>query len=53
MFDFDGNMIRGNITSETAQTLIKQWACLHRDELIENWNNMGKRKRFNKIAPLD
>jgi len=53
MFDFDGHMIRGNITSKTAQALIKQWACLHREELIQNWNNMIIRKQFNKIAPLD
>lgn len=52
-FDFDGNMIIGNLKSKNAQHLIREWALQHKEELIENWNNSLNRIEFNKIAPLD
>ncbi len=33
IFDFDGNMTQGNLTSRTAQRLIREWASQHREEL--------------------
>ena len=53
MFDFNGNMINGYIHSKTAKKLIKEWALLHRTELIENWYKMENGKPYDKIAPLD
>ena len=52
-FDFEGNMIKGNIRSKTALRLIKQWAILHRDELAQNWDNIEREIPLAKIAPLD
>jgi hypothetical protein len=36
-FDFDGTLLRGNITSGTVRRLIEQWASQHRQELELNW----------------
>ena len=53
VFDFDGNIVRGSMKSKTAKKLIKEWALLHREELMENWRNMEMGKQRNRIAPLD
>ncbi len=53
IFDFNGEMLKGNVSSITAKRLIKEWALLHQNELIENWQSMRENKSFNKIAPLN
>jgi hypothetical protein len=53
IFDFEGNMVKGHLTSKTAKKLIKEWTLLHQDELVENWHHMETGTQFNKIAPLD
>ena len=53
VFDFDGTMTRGSIKSNTAKRLIKEWATLHREELVENWEKAMINKQIDKIAPLD
>ncbi|MFY9261585.1 MAG: DUF4160 domain-containing protein [Gallionella sp.] len=53
MFDFSGEMVKGNITSRTAKSLIKQWAVLHQVELNENWDKAAQSKPLDRIAPLD
>lgn len=53
MFDFDGNMIKGNIRSQTAKKLIREWAILHQEELLNNWNKAKQGLLPDKIAPLD
>jgi hypothetical protein len=52
MFNFDGQMIRGNIKSTTAQKLIKEWAILHRHELNQNWEKAIQGKPIDRIEPL-
>jgi len=52
-FDFDGNMIKGNIKSKNALRLIKEWAELHKSELEVNWQNAKIKKDINKIEPID
>lgn len=52
IFDFDGNMTRGNMRSVTAKRLLKKWAVLHRTELEENWMNARKGEPLFRIAPL-
>ena len=32
--------------------LVVEWAILHKEELLENWHNIGQKKPLNKIAPL-
>jgi len=36
-----------------ALGLIIEWATLHRDELLENWENAKTQKELQKIAPLE
>ena len=52
-FNFDGNMIKGNIKSKTARKLITEWASWHQEELLKNWEKAEQGKQIDKIAPLD
>ncbi len=52
-FDFNGNMLRGNIRSKTVLRLIKEWAGTHNNELNEDWILGREKKEFKKIEPLD
>ncbi len=52
VFDFRGNILRGNIQSRTAVRLIREWVDLHQAELEENWNEMQMGREFHKIPPL-
>lgn len=52
-FDFEGEMIAGNIQSGTALRLVREWASLHRLELEANWQNMRAGRPLDRIAPLE
>ena len=52
IFNFDGEMLQGNIKSNTALRLIKEWTVLRKNELDDNWNNISNRVGMNKIEPL-
>ncbi len=51
-FNFDGELLQGNIKSITALKLIKEWAVLRNMELEENWKNIIEKAPINKIEPL-
>jgi hypothetical protein len=53
LFNFNGDMIQGNIKSKIALKLIKQWAKLRSNELEANWANIEKKLEINKIAPIE
>ena len=46
LFDFDGNMLKGNMKSNTAKKLIQEWALLHREELKGNWDKAVQASRL-------
>ena len=52
IFNFEGEMLQGNIKSNTALKLIKEWAVLRNTELEENWKNITDKTAINKIEPL-
>lgn len=52
VFDFRGNMLRGDIRSRTAVRLIREWVDLHQAELESNWNEMQEGRQFSRIDPL-
>jgi hypothetical protein len=52
-FGFDGELLAGNISSQRARKLIRDWALLHRFELVLNWNNIEQGRAINRIKPLD
>ncbi len=53
VFDFNGNILKGDIKSKTARKLIREWVDLHADELMEDWSLARNDKEIKKISPLD
>jgi hypothetical protein len=53
VFSIDGNIIKGNITSKTAKKLIHEWALLHQDEIMQNWQKASQGKQIDRIEPLN
>lgn len=53
VFDFYGNVIKGNLNSRTATKLVREWIDIHLKELIEDWNLARNGKEINKIEPLE
>lgn len=53
VFDFRGNILRGDISSRTAVRLIREWTDLHQGELEANWDEMEAGRGFRRIDPLD
>ncbi|MFP4030782.1 MAG: DUF4160 domain-containing protein, partial [Desulfococcaceae bacterium] len=37
IFDFRGNILKGDLGSRTATKLVREWIDLHVSELEENW----------------
>ena len=52
-FDFNGNLLSGEISSRTARDLIRKWAKRHKLELMINWKLQVQGKALNRIEPLD
>lgn len=52
LFDFRGNIIRGDLQSRTAVKLIREWVDLRYRELIEDWELAKQGKEIKKIEPL-
>ena len=46
LFDFKGNILKGDLFSKTATKLVREWIDLHTNELQNNWNAA---KKFEKI----
>lgn len=53
MFDFMGNILRGDLRSRTVLRLVREWIDLHVTELNEDWELARAGKEIKKIAPLD
>jgi hypothetical protein len=52
-FAFNGDLLAGNISSPRARRLIREWAVLHRFELMVNWKNIEQGRPLNRIEPLN
>ncbi len=53
MFDFDGNMVKGNLKSRRAKKLIQEWAMIHQAKLRQNWQQAKQRRPIERIEPLN
>ena len=53
VFDFEGNIIYGNLSSRTATKLVREWADLHVADLEEDWELARAGNEIKKIQPLD
>jgi hypothetical protein len=51
-FDFDGEIIAGEIRSRKACERIREWAQQHRAELEANWEKMKAGRPLESIEPL-
>ena len=49
-----GQLMEGHFP-KTARRLVEEWALLHRDELMQNWNRArpGTREALQRIPGLD
>lgn len=52
IFDFNGNLINGNLNSMTATRLVREWIDLRINELEVDWTLAQAGKQMNKIDPL-
>ncbi|HEX8315299.1 MAG TPA: DUF4160 domain-containing protein [Flavisolibacter sp.] len=48
---FDLTLLEGSLPSR-AQSLVIEWATLHKKELLDNWNLAKEGQPFNSIEPL-
>lgn len=46
------DVLAGKI-SNRAHAMVLEWASMHKEELIDNWNKALIPDRLNKIKPLD
>ncbi|VFN00711.1 MAG: protein of unknown function (DUF4160) [Candidatus Kentron sp. G] len=52
VFDLQGNIIKGGLTSRTATRLVREWIDLHISELEENWALARISQQLKRIEPL-
>ena len=52
VFDFEGNVLKGSLSSKTATRLVREWTDLHVQELEEDWKLARKNMTIKKIEPL-
>jgi Domain of unknown function (DUF4160) len=53
VFDFRGNMLKGNLNSRTAVKLVREWVDIHFVELEQAWTAARQYQEIKKIDPLD
>jgi Domain of unknown function (DUF4160) len=49
--DFNGEIIVGSLPPN-AQRLVRDWAMIHQDELMSNWQRATAGESLERIAPL-
>jgi len=52
VFDFKGNLMRGDLASRTATRLVRDWIDLRQTELEDDWYRAQSGRVVNKIEPL-
>lgn len=45
-------LLEGQLSPRTLG-LVTEWAALHRDELLANWNLARQQQPLNRVAPLE
>lgn len=53
VFDFNGNVIKGNLESKTATKLVRDWVDTHGAELEIDWMLARENQEIKKIEPLE
>lgn len=52
VFDFKGNIVKGDLESKTAVKLVREWIDLHLAELERDWELARAEKPLDRIEPL-
>ncbi len=52
LFDFQGNILKGDLCSKTATKLVREWTDLHIGELVADWDAAKQDAEIQKIQPL-
>jgi hypothetical protein len=52
VFDFQGNVLKGGLSSKTATKLVREWIDMHEAELEKNWEQARMNNELKKISPL-
>jgi len=50
-FDFDGNMLTGQIQSRSTRRTIRRWASTHTAALNANWTRLKRGEQLFQISP--
>lgn len=53
VFDFVGNVMRGDLGSRTATKLVREWIDIHVNELRSDWELAQAGRELKKIDPLE
>jgi len=53
VFDFQGNILRGDLASKTAIKLVREWIDLHVADLVYDWHLAIAGKEIKQIEPLN
>lgn len=53
VFDFQGNVMNGNLNSRTATKLVREWIDMNFQELEKAWEDARNFRQIRKIPPLD
>jgi hypothetical protein len=53
VFDFSGNVLKGNLNSRTATKLVREWIDLNLLDLEKDWELARAGKKLKKISPLE
>jgi len=52
IFDFNGNILKGDLGSRTASRLVRDWLDIHLNELMQDWELVKQGMEIRKIEPL-
>ena len=52
VFDLRGNILKGDLRSKVAVSLVRDWIDLHSHELESDWKLAKQGKPLKKIEPL-
>ncbi|WP_044412030.1 DUF4160 domain-containing protein [Thiomicrospira microaerophila] len=53
IFDFKGNILKGDLNSKTATKLVREWIDSNQTALEDDWLLAVDGKEIKKIDPLD
>jgi hypothetical protein len=53
IFDFRGNILKGDLQSRTATKLLREWIDLRQLQLSEDWQLARDGKELKSIDPLE